>query len=97
MPRRLGVTQVVAYTATSAGATNAFGGETYKVRVVANSACHVRIGDGTQTATTSDPFLPANWSEDFTVTPGQKIAFIQAATNGLVTTTAGTAWVTEFA
>jgi hypothetical protein len=29
------------------------------------------------------------------VTPGQRISAIKAATNGLVTATAGTLWVTE--
>lgn len=92
---RLGITQVVAYTGTSAGATNAFGSQTYRIRVVANSACHIKIGDGTQTSVVTEAFIPANWPEYFTVTPGQKVAFIQAATGGLVTGTAGSAWVTE--
>jgi hypothetical protein len=47
------------------------------------------------TATTANPFLPANTVEYVTVTPGQRIAAIKAATNGLVTATAGTLWVTE--
>ena len=92
---RPGTTQTVAYTSSSAGATNAFGPETYQIRVVANSACNVQIGDGTQTATAASPFLPANMVEYFIVTPGQKIAAIAAATGGLVTQTAGTLWVTE--
>jgi hypothetical protein len=94
---RLGVTQAVAYTGTSAQATNPFGAETWQVRVVANSACHVTIGDGDQAATTGDPFVPANIPEYFTVTPGQKIAAIRAATDGLITATSGTLWVTELA
>ena len=57
---RLSVTQTIAYDASTAIA-NAFGGQTYQVRLVANSACHIRIGDGAQTATVADPFLPANW------------------------------------
>jgi len=62
---------------------------------VSNSACHYKIGDGTQTAATTDPFLAALTIEYVTVTPGQKIAAIQASTNGLVTATGGTIWVTE--
>ena len=92
---RLGVTQAVAYTGTSAPATNPFGAQTYAIRLVANSACHFKIGQGAQTATTSDPFLPPNWESQFTVTPGQSIAFIRASTDGLVTATSGTAWVSE--
>jgi hypothetical protein len=92
---RAGVTQTVAAGAASAAATNAFGAQTYQVRLVANTACHFQIGDGAQTATTSSPFLPANRPEYVTVTPGQHIAAIEAATGGLVTGTAGTLWVTE--
>jgi len=92
---RVGTTQTIAYTAASAAITNAFGAETYQIRLVANSAAHYKIGDGAQTATTSDPFLPANFPEYVTVTPGQRISAIEASTNGLVTATAGTMWVTE--
>ncbi len=94
----LGVTQTVAYDAT-VPITNAFGAQTRQIRIVANSACHYHIYEaaGTATATTADPFLPANWIESVTVSPGQKISAIKAATNGLVTATAGTLWVTEVA
>lgn len=93
---REGVTQTVGYDAT-VPVTNAFATGTYQIRVVSNSACHYRIYDstGTATATTADPFLPANWVEYVTVSPGQKISAIKAATGGLVTATAGTLWVTE--
>lgn len=91
---RLGLTQTIAYDGNTA-ITNAFAPETYKVRVVSNSACNIRIGDGAQTASTADPFLPANWIDTYTVSPGQRISAIKAATNGLVTATAGTLWITE--
>lgn len=91
---RQSTTQTISYDS-STGISNAFGTQTYAIRVVANSACHIQIGDGAQTATTSSPFLPANWVEYIVVTPGQKIAAIKAATAGLVTATAGTLWVTE--
>jgi hypothetical protein len=92
---RNSTTQAVAYTGSSAAATDAFGTETFHVRLVANSACHYAIGDGAQTATTANPFLPANVEEYVTVTPGQSIAAIRASSNGLVTATSGTLWVTE--
>lgn len=91
---RAGGTQTIAYDA-SAAITNAFGSETYQLRLVADSACCYRIGDGAQTATTADTFLPANVIEFVIVNPGQRISAIKAATNGLVTATAGTLWVTE--
>src|SRR5258707_14175951 len=94
---RNGVGQTIAYTGTSAAATNAFSSETYQVRLCSTSACVYKIGDGAQTAVDDNTgaFLPANWVEIVTVTPGQKIAAIQKATNGLVTGTAGTLWVVE--
>jgi hypothetical protein len=91
---RVGVTQTIAFDG-SAAATNTFGSETYQLRLVADSACCFRIGNGTQTATTADPFLPANVVEYVIVSPGQSISAIKAASNGLVTATAGTLWVTE--
>jgi hypothetical protein len=91
---RVGATQTIAYNA-SVAITNAFGPETYQLRLVADSACCFRIGDGAQTATTVDPFLPANTVEYVIVSPGQRISAIKAATDGLVTATAGTLWVTE--
>jgi len=91
---RFSTCQQVAYTGTSAS-SNAFGVTTYMIRVVANSACHIKVGDGTQTAATTDPFLPANWVEYIIVTPGQKIGAIQASSAGLITATAGSLNVTE--
>lgn len=91
---RAGATQTIAYDS-SAAIASAFGPETYQLRLVADSACCYRIGDGAQSATTADNFLPANVIEYVIVSPGQRIAAIKAATNGLVTATAGTLWVTE--
>jgi hypothetical protein len=91
---RVGASQTIAYDA-SVGITNAFNSGTYQLRLAANSACHYRIGDGVQTATIADTYLPANTIEYVIVSPGQRISAIKAATNGLVTATAGTLWVTE--
>ena len=91
---RTGVTQTIAFD-TSAAIANAFGPETFKLRLVANSACCFRIGDGAQTATTSDTFLPANVIDYVIVSPGQCISAVKAPSNGLVTATAGTLWITE--
>ena|ERR1700750_396937 len=91
---RAGATQTIAFDA-SVAITNAFGPETWQLRLVADSACCYRIGDGAQTATSADSFLPANTIEYVIVSPGQRISAIKAATNGLVSATAGTLWVTE--
>lgn len=88
-------TQSVAVGGSSASAANKLGPETQQIRIAANTACHVKVGDGSISATTADPFLPANWVEYIMVTPGQSVAAIEASTNGLVTATAGTLWVTE--
>src|SRR5712671_3931458 len=89
---RVGTTQTIAYNASMA-ITNAFGPETWQLRLVANSACCYRIGDGAQTATSADILLPAGVIEYVIVSPGQRISAIKATTNGLVTATAGTLWV----
>ena len=91
---RPGVTQTIAFD-TSAAIANPLGSETFQLRLVANAACCFRIGDGAQTATTSDTFLPANVIDYVIVSPGQRISAVKAASNGLVTATAGTLWVTE--
>ena len=93
---RLSTCQQVVYTGTSATCTNVFGAETFQIRVAANSACHIKVVEAAGgDAATTDPFLPANWVEYITVTPGQKISAIRAATDGLVTATSGTLSVTE--
>lgn len=91
---RLGTTQAVAYTGT-AGTSSAFGSQTYRVRIVANSACCFLVTQAGTAAQTTDKFLPALWVEYITVNPGEKISAIRAATDGLVTATSGSLWVTE--
>ena len=88
------MTQTIAYAASSAAATNAFGSETFQVRLIANSACHYNIGEEAQTATTSDRscrrvILSRRLSQ------AELIAAIEASTNGLVTATASMLFVTE--
>lgn len=97
---RQGTVQVVAYTGTAAALTNPFGAETYQIRLSANSACHYLISGGngasaTAATVSNASFLPANWIEYVTVSPGQALSVIEAATGGLVTATAGTLNVTE--
>lgn len=90
-------TQAVAYS-TAATITNPFGTETYVIRVCSNSACHVLVSEAANVvaATVANAMLlPANWVDYLIVSPGQKLSVIQAATNGLVTATAGTLLVTE--
>ena len=92
---RNGTCQQIAYTGSSVAIANAFGAQTYWIRLAANSACHYKIGDGVQSAATTDPFLPALWEETVKVQPGQRISAIRASSDGLVTATSGTLSVTE--
>lgn len=97
MSMTLGTKQTIAYD-NNVGITNAFQSQTRMVRLSATSACHYLIGDGVQTAASNSTsvFLPANIIENVTVNPGQRISAIKTATNGLVTGTAGTLYVTEY-
>lgn len=69
-------TQAVSFTTSTASA--AFGVDTRFVRIQADADCHIKGGTD-PTATTSDLPLVAGAPEYFGVTPGQKIAAIQAA------------------
>lgn len=94
---RHGVTQTLACTAVSAALADPLGAQTRQIRIASDTHCHVRIGDGAQTATAADPLLPAGVLETVTVTPGQRLAAVRAATGGVVTAADGTLWVTELA
>ena len=84
---RLNTAQVLAASTVSAACT-AFGSQTYKVRVAANTAVFFRISDGTPTATVNDTMMGgALIAEYFTVTPGQKLAAITSAGTGSVSVT----------
>jgi hypothetical protein len=72
----------------SSQATAAFGAQTYQVRVAAGAQpAYVRIDDGTPAAAATDPLMPANTIDYFTVTPGQKLACLQAGTAGTLSVT----------
>jgi len=76
----------VAIGAASASST-IFGTETFQIRLAATAACRIRIGDGTPTALATDTYLPADRSEYFTCTPGQKVAVIQEVGAGKLSIT----------
>jgi Tfp pilus tip-associated adhesin PilY1 len=84
---RLGTTTVFTLSGSSQ-ASAAFGAQTYCIRVATgDQPAHIDIGDGTPTATTSDPIMPKDSVDYFTVTPGQKIAVLQAGTAGSLSVT----------
>jgi hypothetical protein len=85
---RPGTSQDITTGAASATLTNAFGNETYAVRLSATAAVRYRVVEAAGgTAVATDTLLPANWVEVITVTPGQKIAAIQEAAAGKLNVT----------
>lgn len=73
--------QTASYTGTSAAITNAVGDGVNVVRLVATSACHIKVAV-TPVATTSDMLLPANTVQYLAIAPGQKVAAIQNSAGG---------------
>ncbi len=78
------VNNVSVATSTVAVASNAFGSETFQIRISSPSACFFKVGDGTPTAAATDAYLPANWVEYIKVTPGQKVSVNTATGTPLV-------------
>lgn len=73
--------QTAAYTASSAAISNAVGDGVSVVRLVATSACHIKVAV-TPVATSSDMLLPANTVQYIAIAPGQKVAAIQNSAGG---------------
>lgn len=87
MQRRLGTIHTFTMSGTSQ-ATAAFGAQTRRVRVATNTQpAFFLIGDGTPTADANSNVMAAGCAEDFDVTPGQKLAVLQAGTAGVLTVT----------
>ena len=82
-----GTTQTITTSGSSAAISTAFATGTTVVRIVATEDVNIKFGSS-PTATTSDPFIPANQVEYFKVTAGEKVAAIQNSA-------AGTCYVTE--
>lgn len=68
----------VTFTGT-AGRSLAFGSTTRLIRVQADAACAVKVGDSTVTAVATDTVLNANTPEYFDVDPGDFISAITLA------------------
>lgn len=81
------VTQVLALGAASV-ASNAFGAQTWAIRVVSSGNCHFTLGTA-PVATASKAYMAANQRPEYiSVNPGDKIAVIQdgAATGNFYVT-----------
>lgn len=87
---RQGVTQALAIGAASVTLPNAFGSETFQVRLASTTACYYLIDDPSNlvaATATNAVYLPANWVEYVTVSPGQKLTAIEASAAGTLTVT----------
>jgi tRNA A37 threonylcarbamoyladenosine synthetase subunit TsaC/SUA5/YrdC len=87
---RQGVTQALAVGAASAALPNAFGSDTFQVRLSATAACFYLITESASPVAATDAnaaYLPSGIVEYVTVTPGQKLTAIQATASGTLTVT----------
>lgn len=85
---RIGVNNTITMSTATSQATNAFGAQTYIIRVATlGQPGFIRIGDGTPTAVATDPVIGANQIDYFVVTPGQKLAVLAAGTAAVITIT----------
>lgn len=77
-------TQAVTISGTSAATSNALNKNIVVIRVVSTTACFIKIGTGTPTATSADMPLMASVPEYFRVDANQtvKVAGIQMASGG---------------
>ena len=72
----------------SSQATAAFTSQCYMIRIATNDQpAFFEVGDGTPTATAADVLIGPNCIDYITVTPGQKLAVLQAGTAGLFSVT----------
>lgn len=81
-----GKTDYITVNATSAPSV-AFDANTFDIRVVSTTNCHINIGDGTPTAVATDNngmYLPSGVIEYFHVNPGQKLAVVRDTADGVI-------------
>ncbi|MES1994444.1 MAG: hypothetical protein V4457_12845 [Pseudomonadota bacterium] len=87
MTKRLGVSQAVAYTGTSAASTTAAPVGVTAVRLVASTRCFVEIAVTPVAVVATSACLAADWPETFAIRAGEKVAAIKSATDGTLTVT----------
>jgi hypothetical protein len=83
------VTQVATAQTNASQTTTPFGSQTYQVRVTHSFANGIWISIGNSTtasvavtaAAGTANYLPQNWLDYYTVTPGQALAFISTSTS----------------
>jgi hypothetical protein len=84
---RAGVTTVISLSAGSQSTPN-FGPQTYQIRIATSGQpAFFRVGDGAITAAATDALLGANCTDYLAVSPGQRLAAIQAGAGGSLSVT----------
>jgi hypothetical protein len=83
--QRLGTVQNFTLSGTSQAST-AFSSETYMIRITATEGAYFVINSD-PTATDADPLIGGNVVDYITVTPGQKIAVLEADSGGTFSVT----------
>ena len=95
---RAGVVHRIPYT-TTAASTTSVAASTYQVRLAADGPCNVLIFSSTDATSTANSnvgfFLPANVVDYHTISPGQLLSVVSAASDGIVATNNGTLWAVE--
>lgn len=87
MSKRLGTNQTITMSGSSQQST-AFGAQTFAIRLAtAGQPAFFEIGASPAASASTSPVMPANTSELFTVTPGQKVAVLEAGTAGAISIT----------
>ncbi len=81
-----GTSQTVAVATASAASTVLSG---TIVRLYSTTNCYIKIGQGSQTATSAYMFLPASTVEYFAIAPGDFIGVIRATADGTLYITEG--------
>lgn len=74
--------QSVSFTASSARTTNGVSDQVYAVMLYTDQDCHIRFGNGTPAAVTTDCFLPKETPIMFPIRPGEKVAAIRNSADG---------------
>lgn len=78
---KLGASQAVSYSSSAVLSTAI---TTRWVRLVATTACHIKIGGSTIAATSSDALLPANTVEYLQIYPGEFVSVIRDSADGIL-------------
>jgi hypothetical protein len=76
---------------TSAASTNPVPTGVAAVRLLASTACYVKLGTSPTADTTTSFMLAPNFPEIFTIRPGEKVAVIQVSASGTLNITELTA------